>query len=107
MILLSMIPMAGSAIVWVPAALYLLSTGHWGKALALTLWGILVIGTIDNILRPKLVGNRVRLHELVVFFAVLGGIQVFGVLGVVTGPALAAIAIALLDVWKQARVAPQ
>src|SRR4051812_44763705 len=103
MILLCMIPMAGAFIVWVPAAIYLLAAGHPWKAAVLTAWGAGVIGTIDNFLRPYLVGNRTRLHELIIFFAVLGGIQVFGVLGIITGPAVAAVAVALFEVWRQAR----
>jgi predicted PurR-regulated permease PerM len=102
MIFLSMIPMLGSFIVWVPAAIYLGLTGHWGKALMLAVWGALIIGSIDNFLRPKLVGERTRLHELLVFFSVLGGLQVFGVLGIVLGPVIVAITIALLDVLRQA-----
>ena len=102
MLILSMIPMAGSFIVWVPAAIYLAVSGQWGKAALLTAWGALVIGTVDNFLRPKLVGERTRLHELIIFFAVLGGLQVFGVLGLVLGPVIVAITIALLDVFKQA-----
>jgi predicted PurR-regulated permease PerM len=103
MVLLCMVPMLGAFLVWVPAALYLLVTGHWVSALVLTAWGALVIGTVDNVLRPLLVGSRTRMHELVVFFAVLGGIEVFGILGIVTGPAVAAVAVALYQVWKQAR----
>jgi predicted PurR-regulated permease PerM len=102
MIFLSMIPMLGSFIVWVPAAIYLGLTGHWGKAVVLAVWGALVIGSVDNFLRPKLVGERTRLHELLVFFSVLGGLQVFGVLGIVLGPVIVAITIALLDVLRQA-----
>jgi predicted PurR-regulated permease PerM len=102
MIFLSMIPMAGAFIVWVPAAIYLGLTGHWVSALILTVWGALVIGSIDNFLRPKLVGERTRLHELLVFFSVLGGLQVFGVLGLVLGPVIVAITIALLDVLRHA-----
>jgi predicted PurR-regulated permease PerM len=102
MIFLSMIPMAGAFIVWVPAAIYLGVTGHWVSALILTVWGALVIGSIDNFLRPKLVGERTRLHELLVFFSVLGGLQVFGVLGLVLGPVIVAITIALLDVLRHA-----
>ncbi|MDQ3803703.1 MAG: AI-2E family transporter [Acidobacteriota bacterium] len=101
MIFLSMIPMAGAFIVWVPAALYLFATGQWGWAVALTAWGVLVIGSVDNFLRPKLVGERTRLHELIIFFSVLGGLQVFGVIGLVLGPVIVAIAIALLDVLRQ------
>jgi predicted PurR-regulated permease PerM len=103
MILLCMIPMAGAFLVWVPAALYLLSVGKWPHAAGLAVWGALVIGTIDNVLRPRLVGGRTRMHELVIFFSVLGGLQVFGVLGIVTGPAVAAIALALVEVWRRAK----
>jgi predicted PurR-regulated permease PerM len=102
MVFLSMIPMAGAFVVWVPAAVYLVVTGHWGKAILLTVWGALVIGSIDNFLRPKLVGEKTRLHELIIFFSVLGGLQVFGVIGLVLGPVVVAITIALLDVLRQA-----
>jgi len=101
MFLLSTIPMAGSAIVWVPAAIYLFATGHWIKAVLLVAWGALVIGMIDNILRPRLVGKRAKLHELIIFFSVLGGLQVFGVLGLFVGPVVAAIALALVEVFQR------
>lgn len=101
MTFLSMIPMAGSFVVWVPAAIYLAATGHWGKALILAAWGALVIGTVDNFLRPKLVGEKTKLHELFIFFSVLGGLHVFGVVGIVLGPVVLAITLALLDVFRQ------
>ena len=102
MFLMSMIPMAGAFVVWVPAALYLLLTGSYVKAIVLAIWGVLVIGSIDNFLSPRLVGRRARLHELLIFFSVLGGLQVFGVLGLVIGPVLAAITLALIEVVRQA-----
>lgn len=102
MTFLSMIPMLGSFVVWVPAAIYLALTGHYAKAIALALWGTLVIGMIDNFLRPKLVGSRTKLHELLIFFAVLGGLQVFGVLGIVLGPVVLVLALALIDVFNAA-----
>jgi predicted PurR-regulated permease PerM len=102
MVFLSMIPMAGAFVVWVPAAIYLVITGDWGKAIILTVWGALVIGSVDNFLRPKLVGEKTRLHELLIFFSVLGGLQVFGVIGLVLGPVVVAITIALLDVLRHA-----
>jgi len=82
-------------------------TGHWGKAIILTVWGALVIGSVDNFLRPKLVGEKTRLHELLIFFSVLGGLQVFGVIGLVLGPVVVAITIALLDVLRQADGSPR
>ncbi|HEY0377411.1 MAG TPA: AI-2E family transporter [Pyrinomonadaceae bacterium] len=101
MTLLSMIPMAGAFIVWVPAALFLAATGHWTKAIILAAWGALVIGTVDNFLRPKLVGEKTKLHELFIFFSVIGGLKVFGVLGIVLGPVVLAVTLALLDVFRQ------
>ncbi|MGI8897742.1 MAG: AI-2E family transporter [Pyrinomonadaceae bacterium] len=102
MVFLSMIPMLGAFLVWVPAAAYLALAGHPVKALFMVLWGTLVIGMADNFLRPKLVGDRTKLHELLIFFAVLGGLQVFGVLGIVLGPVVLAITLALVDVFKAA-----
>jgi predicted PurR-regulated permease PerM len=102
MFFFSMIPMAGSFVVWVPAALYLGLTGAYLKAAILVAWGILVIGSIDNFLSPRLVGKRARLHELLVFFAVLGGLDVFGVLGLVLGPVVVAVTLALIEMVRQA-----
>jgi predicted PurR-regulated permease PerM len=102
MFFLSMIPMAGSFLVWGPAALYLGLTGALVRALVLIAWGVLVIGTIDNFLSPRLVGKRASLHELLIFFAVLGGLQVFGVLGLVLGPVVVAITLALIEMVREA-----
>jgi predicted PurR-regulated permease PerM len=107
MFFLSMIPLVGSTVIWVPTAIYLAVNGNWGKALALTIWGSLVIGTIDNFLRPRLVGVRAGLHELMIFFSVLGGIRIWGALGLALGPVLVAITLALLDIFKRADVDSQ
>ena len=106
MFFLSMIPMAGAFLVWVPAALYLAFTGHYIKAGILFGWGMLVISSIDNFLSPRLVGQRASLHELLIFFAVLGGLQVFGVLGLVLGPVVVAITLALIEMVRQAHRPP-
>jgi predicted PurR-regulated permease PerM len=99
-----MIPIAGSFLVWLPLAIYLMLTGHWTKAVVLIVWGALIVSTIDNFLRPKLVGNQTRLHELFVFFSVLGGISVFGLLGIVLGPVVLAITLGLLQTFQQPEV---
>jgi predicted PurR-regulated permease PerM len=107
MFFLSMIPMAGAFLVWAPAALYLLATGAYLKGLLLVAWGILVVGSIDNFLSPRLVGKRTRLHELLIFFSVLGGLEVFGVLGLVLGPVVVALTLAILEVVRQANRTPE
>lgn len=102
MTFMSIIPALGAFVVWAPAAVYLAVSGSWGKAIALTVWGALVIGSADNLLRPVLVGNRTRMHELLVFFGVLGGLQAFGFIGIVVGPVVIAVTIALVDMARDA-----
>lgn len=97
-VLTSVLPLVGAAAVWVPATIYLLVTGHWVSAIILAAWGTFVISGVDNFLRPRLVGGRVGLSELVMFFALLGGLNVFGVLGIVLGPVVFAIAASIVDV---------
>ncbi len=100
MMFLSLIPLTGAFVVWIPAAIFLAVSGAWIKAILLALWGVFVISLVDNFLRPKLVGQRAKLHELFIFFAVLGGLQVFGLLGIVLGPVVLAIALSLFDAFN-------
>jgi len=95
-----MIPIAGSFFVWLPASIYLMLGGQWGKSILLILWGALFISTVDNFLRPRLIRNQTKLHELFIFFSVLGGISVFGLLGIVMGPVVLAITLGLLSTFK-------
>ena len=100
MAFLSLLPVVGAWPVWIPGAIWLFSTGHTGRALIL----IAICGglgsTIDNILRPVLLGGRSSLNGLLVFISVLGGLAVFGVLGVVLGPIVVATAVGILDVYS-------
>jgi predicted PurR-regulated permease PerM len=97
--LLAIVPMLGAFIIWAPAALFLALQGNWDSALILTLWGMLVVGTVDNLLRPILVGNRLKLHTVLVFLSVVGGLILFGPAGVILGPVVLTITIALLEIW--------
>ena len=101
MAFLAILPLLGAAIVWVPAALALAFEGQWDKAVLLTVWGSVVVGLIDNLLYPILVKNRLRLHTVPVFISVIGGLLVFGSAGVVLGPVVLAVAMALLEVWRR------
>ncbi|HEX2750310.1 MAG TPA: AI-2E family transporter, partial [Verrucomicrobiales bacterium] len=86
MTLLCTLPIVGAWLVWVPAAIGLAMSGDYTKAVILAIVGQFVISSIDNILRPVLVGQRAKLHELVIFFSVLGGLKYFGLLGILLGP---------------------
>jgi predicted PurR-regulated permease PerM len=98
---LAILPMFGAALVWLPVAAWLAVSGDWSKALVLAAWGTVVVGLIDNLLYPLLVRNRMRLHTVPVFIAVLGGLFAFGATGVVLGPLILAVAIALIDIWRR------
>jgi predicted PurR-regulated permease PerM len=100
MAILATIPSLGTFLVWMPVAIYLAVVGHWVKALILVAWGTSVIGTVDNLLYPTLVGSKMQLHTVPVLFAVLGGIGLFGVSGIVLGPLLLTTMVALLRIWN-------
>ena len=100
MTFLSLLPAVGSALVWVPAAAYLILTGSAWKGVALVLVGVLVIGLIDNLLRPILVGRDTRLPDYVVLVSTLGGISIFGINGFVIGPLIAALFLASWTLFR-------
>lgn len=101
MALLAIVPVLGAFVVWVPAAIYLASTGQWGKAAILAAWGGIVIALVDNLLYPVLVGKRLRLHTVPVFFSIVGGLSVFGAAGIILGPVILALTDAILEVWRR------
>jgi predicted PurR-regulated permease PerM len=101
MAVLATIPVAGTFVVWAPAAVFLAITGAWVKALALVGWGAVAIGLIDNVLYPMLVGKRLRFHPLPVFFSIVGGLSVFGAAGLVLGPLVLSVTTALLEVLRR------
>ena len=95
MAFLSLLPAVGAALVWLPVAAYLFMAGSIWQGLALVAWGVLVIGLVDNLLRPLLVGRDTRMPDYVVLISTLGGMSVFGINGFVLGPAIAAVFIAV------------
>lgn len=95
MAFLSLLPAVGAALVWLPVALYFFASGALWQGLALTAWGVLVIGLVDNLLRPLLVGKDTRMPDYVVLTTTLGGMVVLGINGFVVGPLIAAMFMAL------------
>jgi predicted PurR-regulated permease PerM len=97
---LSLIPMIGPAFVWVPAGAVLIATGATLRGVLLLAFGLLVISTVDNVIRAVLVSGRARVHPLVVFFGVLGGVLMFGAVGILVGPVLIVAAGALMEMAR-------
>ena len=97
MTVLSIIPGIGGVLVWLPAGIVLLAMGHVWQAVGLMLFCSLIIGSIDNLLRPILIGRDTKMHELMIFFSTLGGLLAFGAMGFILGPVLAAL---FLTVWE-------
>jgi len=99
----SLVPVVGSALIWVPAALWIAWNGHWGKAIVIAAISGGIAGIADNFVRPLLLRNRTRLNELLLFISVLGGIDVFGLLGIVAGPTIMAAAMGVFRVYMEHR----
>lgn len=97
MVIMSVLPAVGAAVVWLPTAIYLAAVGAWGKALVLALFGSVVIGLMDNLLRPVLVGRDTKMPDYLILLSTLGGLSLLGITGFVAGPVLAAL---FLTVWQ-------
>jgi predicted PurR-regulated permease PerM len=103
--LAALIPVAGTALVWAPAVVVLYVQGHPGRALFMLLWGAILVGSIDNFLRPRLISGRAEISTLPVFFGVMGGMAAFGPIGLFVGPLVIALALALLGFVEESPVA--
>jgi predicted PurR-regulated permease PerM len=99
----SLVPAVGSAIIWVPVAVYLLVTGQVWQGAVLAFTGVFVIGLVDNLLRPLLVGKDTRMPDFVVLIATLAGIELFGLNGFIVGPMIAALFIAVWNLVSERR----
>jgi predicted PurR-regulated permease PerM len=99
MVLMSVIPGIGTGLVWLPASVILIASGRVGAGVGLALFCFLVVGSIDNVLRPRLVGRDTRMHDLLILFSTLGGIMLFGVLGFIVGPIVAALFVTVWDIY--------
>ncbi|NIO10653.1 MAG: AI-2E family transporter [Deltaproteobacteria bacterium] len=98
----ALFPIGGSLLVWLPTSIYLgFIQGPFWKGVALFLWGWLIVGSIDNFLKPLLIGNRLRLPILILFFSILGGLKLFGIIGLILGPMIVALLFALLDLYMK------
>ena len=102
MAFLSLLPAIGAALVWGPVAIYFLVTGAIWQGVVLAAYGVLVIGLVDNILRPILVGKDTKLPDYVILLSTLGGMALFGLNGFVIGPVIAALFIAAWDLFSTA-----
>ena len=99
--LFSLIPIVGSAAVWGPAVIVLMIAGHSWKGLILLGWGAAVVGQIDSLVRPYVISERAKMHTLLVFFALLGGVETFGVMGLFIGPVVLAVTLVVLEMLRE------
>ena len=101
MVVFAIIPIGGTALVWVPLSAALVIGGRHAEGLFLFGWGALVVSTVDNVVRPRLCGHRMTLHPLLVFLSMFGGLAVFGVMGLLIGPLIAAIFMAMVRIYRR------
>jgi predicted PurR-regulated permease PerM len=100
MAILSLLPVVGAFLVWLPAGIFLLVQGKLWQGIFLLAWGLLVVSQVDNFVRPKLIGNRSGIHPLFVLVGVLGGVAAFGFIGLFLGPLLVGVTVSILKVWE-------
>lgn len=98
---LALVPIGGAILVWLPSAIYLFFSVSWVKALILFLWGGLVISTVDNFLKPLLIGEKTKLPTLFLFLAILGGLAFYGFIGVFLGPVMLALFLTLIEIYRK------
>jgi len=103
-VLASVLPIIGAWLVWIPAGIYLLTSGHTGAGIGLMLYGAIFISWIDNVIRPYIVSRRTNLSSGIVLIGMIGGLMVFGVLGLVLGPLILAYVIVILDAYKDKKL---
>jgi predicted PurR-regulated permease PerM len=99
--LFALVPVVGTAVVWVPAVLWLLTQGETGYAIFMLAWGVVVVGSVDNFLRPILISGRVEVPTLAVFIGVMGGLSSFGFIGLFLGPIVLGLVVALFRVMSE------
>lgn len=102
MVVLSVIPGLGTALVWVPAVIYLLATGEVGWAIGLSIWFAVLVGSMDNVLRPWLVGKDTKMSDLMILLSTLGGLLLFGAVGFIVGPIVAALFVTVWEIYGTA-----
>ncbi len=99
MMIMAFIPMFGTAIIFIPAALYLFITGDVWPAIGFLAYNMIIVSSVDNVIKPMVIGDKIKVHPLIIFLAILGGINVFGIMGIVYGPLIVAVFLALLDIY--------
>ena len=106
----SLIPFIGSSIIWFPAALLLIFNGYIQldnviiiKGVLLILWGMFIVGLIDNLLKPKIIGSKARIHPVLVLIGVLGGLKVFGIIGIIIGPIILALLTTFIKIYEEGK----
>ena len=99
--LCSLIPILGSTAVWGPTAIIFFITGHPWKGVILLVWGAAVVAQIDNVVRPYVISGRAKMHPLLVFLGLLGGVKAFGVLGLFIGPVVLSLTLVVVEMLRE------
>ena len=104
MMIFALVPFVGTPIVWIPLGLIEFISGNPAKGILVLLYGALVISSIDNIIKPRIIGKKAQVHPVLILLGVLGGIKMFGFVGLMFGPLLLALLLVLLDLYQVDRV---
>ncbi len=95
----SFVPLVGTAIIWLPVAIYQFISGAFFKGIFITVWGVLAVGMVDNYVRPMIISNKINIHPMILFFGILGSIIVFGPIGIIVGPVIISVGDVLVKTY--------
>jgi predicted PurR-regulated permease PerM len=102
MIIMAFLPLLGTPIIWGPAGIGLIMEGHTGRGIGLLIVGATIVMNVDNFIRPRLVSGRTKVHPVLILIGVLGGLQIFGFIGMLVGPLILALMVALIKFYEEA-----
>ena len=100
MSVMSFVPLLGTFAIWGPTSIYLIIEHSFAQGIGLLLFGVFVISMVDNILKPLIIGSRTKMPTIVILFSVLGGIKLFGVIGLIMGPLITAVFISVFEIFR-------
>jgi len=101
MAFMSLVPVLGAFTVWIPAALYLIAIGSFGKAVFIVVYGLLTVTLADNVLKPLIIRGGSKIHPVVIFFSILGGLSFFGFSGIILGPLVTGLTFVVLEIYRE------
>jgi predicted PurR-regulated permease PerM len=101
MTILAILPIVGPTLIWLPASVYLIITGSYIQGILLLAYGFLIISTVDNIIKPYLIGTKSKVHPVIILVGLIGGLKLFGLIGIIAGPLILSFLVVSINIYRK------